>query len=167
LEQSIRKGDRVVTEPKVVTLANLAECTAQQVADHICYRLARQDYKRSLINAEESCGYRGFEEDSNGHLLMNKPLRCAAGHCMTDEEYTDLNTKVAADRTFSKTDLAANTIEGQPWEALVDEGLVSYNHYSLISRLQTAHDDTSKGGMRLLLVHVCQEFGLETTYLEQ
>lgn len=105
------------TEPKVVTLANLSECTAQEVFNHAAYRLKRQKFQRSMN--EGSCLYRDF---GNGYA-------CAGGHCMTDEEYEKLN--------LLHKSLG---VEERNWHDLVCDGSVPGTHEDLISQLQRAHD---------------------------
>lgn len=125
-------------EPKVITLANLASSTEQEVFDHVVYRLYRQDWKQSVSDDGVTCRYRG----AHGRA-------CAAGHCMTDEEYN------------------SERMEGTVWKMLWLDGVVPRMHGGLISALQRAHDESSKEyHMPNHLRTVAGQFGLSAELLD-
>lgn len=122
-----------------VTLATLADCTPQEVFDHVVRGLASQGFKQCTSRSDSLCAYRG-----------DGGLRCAAGWCMTDTEYAQ----------------HAN-IEGKGWLELVDAREVPAAHADLVDVLQKAHDNCSTSSeMRDRLRDVAYRHGLSTAVLE-
>lgn len=124
------------TTPKVITLANLAEASEQEVADHIVFRLAGQRFRQS-VDLHGECAYRG-----------EMGRACAAGHCMSDAEFEAIRADF---------DRNSDTIEGQPWQALAGIEGVPIQHVDLIGDFQEAHDngrtpDLMADGLRDVLI---------------
>lgn len=100
----------------MITLATLADATAQQVFDQVVAHLRKQgraskDYKTG------GCFYRGPEG-----------LKCAAGCLISDDEYVDRMDIRNGHDTY--------------WLDLIEDGLVpTSRHNLLISCLQDIHDD--------------------------
>lgn len=128
-----------------VSLATLANCTPQEVFDHVVKGLASQGFAQSL-NGGDQCAYRG-----------DHGRRCAAGWCMTDQEYNSL-----------REGIPNNHVEGRAWDALVGQYGVSKAHIALIEGLQYAHDGgPTAAKMRSLLKEVARAFALNTNALRK
>jgi hypothetical protein len=129
--------------PKAVTLANLAKRTPQEVFDHVCYRMAKQGFRQSVVTSSwmgKSCAYRS--EDG---------LVCAAGCCVADAEFAALRRMA---------------MEGNTWTALVRKRVVPFVHSRLIRSLQRAHDGGhSPKAMRAALRRRAKTFGLSDANL--
>lgn len=100
-----------------ITLATLADATAQEVYDHIVAHLRKQGRRSiSLLPRHESfsCAYRG----SGGAM-------CAAGCLIADHEYNK------------------ETMERRSWTLLVEEGIVPSAHAKLIRGFQITHDQST------------------------
>lgn len=98
-----------------ITLANLADATAQEVFDQAVAGIVKQG-AQSREGHDGKCLYRG----PNG-------LKCAAGWLMSDDEYTP------------GFDLGQYGTGGS-WPKMVRSKLVPNSHAGLIAELQTAHD---------------------------
>ena len=98
----------------MITLATLEAATAQEVFDQVASHMMRQK-ERSMLE-DSVCAYRGKEG-----------LKCAAGCLISDEEI----------QLFSFESTGLNTL---PWTCLINRGIATDNHRSLISELQTIHD---------------------------
>lgn len=94
----------------IITLANLAEATEQQVFDQVVSQMIKQG--RKSIHENGLCKYRGPEG-----------LMCAAGCLMSDDEYNPNFDKGAGN-----------------WDHLIGKGLVPHHHGALIRTLQVCHD---------------------------
>ncbi len=147
LEQAASAG-----APKVVTLANFAACTDQEVYNHVCYRMARQGFAQSMSD-DFGCAYRGPGD-----------MECAAGCCMTNGEYRKL-----CDMARFETPgwPGGSGLEGSSWVDLQAYGLVPSDHYELMLGLQGAHDKSPTAGeMKAALRELANRRGLSTTYLD-
>lgn len=137
--------------PKVVTLANLAECTDQEVFDHVSYRMAQQHWQQSMASngaGDQVCTYRG-----------TKSRCCAAGCCITDAEYRAMTDPEDAYSGFH--------VEGSGWSDLVYAERVPAAHEALISRLQNAHDrGDTPGAMRFSFCAVADAWHLSRAFFE-
>lgn len=111
-------------KPKVVTLANLADCSEQEIFDHVCYGLKAQEFQRSG-NFSDSEDYN--EADELGCMYRHKDRKCAAGLCISAEEYKRLLDD-------------GEIVEGTAWDTLVENGAVPEEHKALMLDLQDAHD---------------------------
>ena len=111
---------------KVITLANLAESSPQEVFDHIVAHGRRQMEKAIQIEGDkENCVYRTADGKA-----------CFAGCCMSNDEYALLN---------QRHNVNSNTpeivgIEGTTWAHLSREGYVPTAHVDLIVQMQLIHD---------------------------
>ncbi|TAN03181.1 MAG: hypothetical protein EPN36_14380 [Rhodanobacteraceae bacterium] len=121
-------------------MANLAKRTPQEVFDHVCYRMAKQGFRQSVVTSSwmgKSCAYRS--EDG---------LACAAGCCVADDEFV------------------AWRMEGNTWTVLVRKHIVPFIHSRLIRSLQRAHDGgKTPEAMRAALRRRAKTFGLSDTRL--
>lgn len=97
--------------PKQVTLANLAESSAQEVFDWVAYKLLKQN-QASVTTGEygQMCAYRG-----------DGGTKCAAGWLISDDEYKP-------------------EFEGNGWHVLALLGDVPNEHSDMIFELQKIHD---------------------------
>lgn len=122
--------------PKVVTLANMAECSDQEVFDHISYRMAKQGFERCVDQAEKCVYY----DSASGRT-------CAAGACVGSDEYT-------------------SSLEGASWGSLLQEGLVPSKHYVLMRYAQIAHDcGKTPEKMFNALIRLARRFNLDDANL--
>jgi len=99
----------------MITLATLEHATEQEVFDQVAGHMMKQKARSSLYDGV--CAYRG-----------NDGLMCAAG-CLISPEEAEL-LKLSAERI--------NTL---PWSCLITRGVAPDKHRSLISALQTIHDN--------------------------
>lgn len=122
---------------KKITLATLADATAQEVFDQVAAHLLAQGEESRLYpeTVAETCAYRG----ENG-------LMCAAGCLIGDDEYE-------------------NSWEGKAWDDLVLSGVAPYIHADLIQALQGIHDgiDAPYWGNELRIL--ANEYALSTDKL--
>lgn len=128
-----------------VTLATLADATAQEVFDQVARHLRKQGAK-SLISRDtpsrlvpDACAYRG-----KGGMM------CAAGCLIADDEYGEW-------------------MEFQTWDMLSRVGHVKKAHGGLIRALQAAHDmpDAALDAFRANLTNVANAFGLSPAVLDE
>lgn len=143
---------------KTVTLANLAECSKQEIFDHVARTMKAQGFVRSMGEYAGKCAYR------SNHFDPAEGLRCAAGACMTDEEYTTLN------EVLLNYDQA--NAEGSPWDGLVRRTHksvfpITREHMDFIGRLQAAHDNGSNpDAMKAELILAADEAWLDHSVLD-
>jgi hypothetical protein len=102
---------------KIVTLANLAESTKQEVFGHVLAHARKQQCK-SMSETLNSCVYR----DGKGNS-------CFAGALMTDEEHQ----AITADKQRGNRNYMG-------WLSMAEMKLVPSAHQFLISQLQSIHD---------------------------
>lgn len=116
---------------KIVTLANLSECTAQEVFDYIANHLLTQNRKAQIKLPEGiKCAYR-----------TPQGLTCAAGCLIPEKDY---------DKNF----------ETVSWGMLVDDHMVPESHEFLISELQSIHDDARVEYWENRLIELAKRKGL-------
>lgn len=118
----------------IITLANLAKATEQQIFDQVVLQMIKQGRRSVLANG--LCKYRG-----------NDGAMCAAGCLIADDEY-----KVAFDQG------AGN------WDSLVEKKIVPSHHSMLIRKLQICHDfaDDIEGVLhRMRRLGECQKLNLD------
>lgn len=129
------------TQPKIITLANLAQATEQEVYDHVCWGLREQGFSKSFNVATDTCAYYATS--------LDKTLRCAAGQLITPGQYR-------------------LGWEGMTWRDLVNGECVPFNNAGLIVELQRAHDQSSgPKSMRNNLLDVGSLYRLKTGVLEE
>lgn len=126
---------------KQITLATLAEATAQEVFDQVATHLLKQNEQSR--SADDWCAYRG----ANG-------LMCAAGCLIADDEY-----KVAFD--------TGGNAPSKGWDSLIADGFVPRAHSELIQGLQHVHDCYPPDQWRSALARTASGFGLYATVLEK
>src|SRR5690348_12910594 len=101
-----------------ITLATLAQATAQEVFDQVAVHLLKQ-YRRS-IDEKGNCFYRSVS-------YGGKTLMCAAGCLIADHEY--------------RPEMDSGGGTGTTWHALVRRQLVPVHATEmLIAELQRVHD---------------------------
>lgn len=143
-------------EKKIITLATLADATAQEVFDQVAHHLLTQNQKsvnvfddEEAVVAKEACLYRGIS-------ISNKVLKCAAGCLISDEEYEKLNTL-----------LPEGTIEHNGWNSLVHLGLLPEAHFLLISNLQAIHDNSDVDYWTSSLINFAKQWKLDYSIVEE
>lgn len=97
-----------------ITLATLADATAQEVFDQVVTHLLTQNKKSQ--NSVNNCLYRNGEG-----------LACAAGCLISEEEMVGVQ---------------ATGSNGVGWIGLIRTMKLTENHKALISKLQNIHDDS-------------------------
>lgn len=131
--------------PKVISIDNLAEATAQEVFDFIAAHLLKQDRKAGVaIDNNFTCKYR----DESG-------AKCAAGCLIPDDKYTV-------------------SMEERPWHGsffgklgITDAFEFSKNHSELISSLQSLHDNENVDSWKANLSVVAEYYNLSDEILNQ
>mgnify|MGYP003406154580 CR=1 FL=1 len=115
----------------MITLKTLSQATAQEVFDQVARHLLTQG-KKSISENNQYCMYRGF----NG-------TKCAAGCLIADDEYR-------------------SEFEIKTWAELVMGGyVVSKNHYVLIMKLQSVHDEYNIEDWKSILNRLAEESDLK------
>ena len=114
--------------------------TNQEMFDFVCRRLAAQKERSMAVGGDRKCLYRG----PNG-------LRCAIGHCMTDDEY-----RASWDRRGTSSSMVKEHVS-----------LLRDMDPIFLSGLQFAHDasDTSER-LRKELTAIAGEFKLNDDVVE-
>lgn len=118
----------------IITLANLAKATEQQIFDQVVSHMLKQGRQSALENG--LCKYRGPEG-----------LMCAAGCLMSDDEYNPNFDKGAGN-----------------WHSLVNKKIVPSHHSMLIRKLQICHDfaDDIEGVLhRMRRLGKCEKLNLD------
>ena len=128
---------------KQITLANLAESTAQEVFDRVTAHLLKQNAK-STYNG--NCAYRSHVVD------MSNSLSCAAGCLISDEEMKSL------------IETRGSSINMHSWRALAVDEVLPDVHLCLIGKLQRVHDCWCPEDWKCKLEDVARERGLAFNY---
>lgn len=123
----------------MITLKTLPEATEQEVFDQVAEHLLKQNEQsfRGSI-----CAYRG-----------EHGLKCAAGCLIADDEYSEEWDDEEWDEC------------GINWSELVNKGLASPAHATLVSKLQAVHDGYSQDYWKSQLAKVADYFKLNTQVL--
>lgn len=116
-----------------ITLATLAQATAQEVFDQVATHLLKQNQKALMSGF--GCQYR------------YEGLKCAAGCLISDEEYSP------------KFEVGGSPMGGG-WRTLVGYNVVPYAHDDLISCLQSVHDGYLVSEWPRHLDRVASQYGL-------
>lgn len=112
-----------VKSVKQITLATLADATAQEVFDQVAKHLLTQN--KVSVAESGACQYR------------NEGLKCAAGCLIGDDEY---EIEMDLDGYPAGLKQGINVI-GSSWDDLILRGLVpTTKHDCLIGQLQILHD---------------------------
>ena len=117
----------------MITLATLAQATAQKVFDQVAAHLLAQ--MERATHGGQDCSYR-----SNGGLA------CAAGCLMSDMEATQLE-----ERGW----LTAS------WNQLVNSEFAPSKHFDLIVELQKLHDQVDPPLWKSVLTGIAKDYALE------
>lgn len=145
-------------EIKTITLATLADATAQEVFDHVANHLLTQNEVSGGENYGDfmqSCLYRGTPKEGS----KNEKLCCAAGSLISDEEYAAIDLKLKNDPLPGGGKLG-NTIEGKIWQTLADLKIIPTDaHMELIMDLQHIHDQESVSDWSKLLIRAAKKHG--------
>lgn len=134
---------------KVITLANLAESTSQEVFEHVCRHLLTQ-LKRSR-DIDGKCKYHLVIKEGNKDIV----LKCAAGCLISDKEY----------QRFKQNP------EFLDWSDLIEFRIVKEKkHQGLIRELQRIHDDYSlvpTEDWKPILIKTGKWYELDTSFIER
>lgn len=101
---------------KIVTLANLAESSEQEVFDHVLVHARKQGRKSLALGLISQCCYRNHQG-----------LACFGGALMTDDEALAIHHE---------------GYNGSSWAGLVHSECVTGTHDRLVTKLQVIHDTT-------------------------
>ena len=142
-----------MTELKPVTLENLHQRTLQQIFDWVVY---------SLLNQGEQCS-----DDEFGCMYHNEDLRCAAGHCISDKEYHELQSKLVGDKKF------IHGIENKPISRVIAKSnevlgtvVPDETRMRLMQSLQEVHDRLYVSCWVSEFNRIAEEFGFDTIILD-
>lgn len=126
----------------MITLAILPQATAQEVFDWVVSNLIKQGVK-SKLEGSAFCNYRAE--------VGGKVVKCAAGWCMSNEEYASLQSPP----------------EGRTWQELVRSGLAPKRHAELIGELQWVHDGTNPDRWPSRFTELAKDYGLSVDIMKQ
>lgn len=122
----------------MITLETLPQATEQEVFDQVATHLLTQN-EQSSIN-------RG----ATGEVFCRYragDLMCAAGCLIDDNEYNE-------------------TLEGEGWHGLVQQGIAPKEHETLINSLQEIHDETVVNNWFSELKDLAFNYGLNTNLID-
>jgi hypothetical protein len=130
--------------PTEVNLANLKDSSALDVFEWVVYNLLKQN-KKSEIEAGVCC-YRGL----NG-------LKCAAGWCISDDEWLQMVNNILP-----------VSLNNKRWEAIIRlVGGITTAHKALIESLQLVHDLLPVDNWRVGFLILERALGLNSKVLRE
>ncbi len=128
---------------KPIEITELPAYTLQEIFDWVTFQMLRQG--RKSIDEKNSCVYRN-----------ESGLKCAAGHCITDQEYTNLKEEGIFAEWMSAPKFLGDLYRGDEPEI----------HIQFIYALQQLHDTTETKNWKSALNSLALKWGLNNKILD-